>query len=637
MDVPHPQLDVEPLVKIPKAKKRPLTITDIATSRYRGIYNDAGADSGSSLVVGVRPSHEKPLDGQEAVASKIRATEKVSPVKQVTKSRKGVKKAPKKKKAAPALPKLLSPTAAIRQVNGQNVLFGTSSQLRQPESPTYIRTLQDSLSEAEQRVEDDRQPPLYSRRLGRVRGSRSLWASAARDHDDTLLIAEIPEIPEEDGAAIVAISSEPPEVVTIPVEEAEIAAEAAKEHQRDYEDAGVLISSGEALPDVKPSEEPIEAEMLEDQNPESDGEDLPLPSDDVGFGAFEEFQPDTFILPIRSSSPIRDDTHRGRGSPCRTSGQDRPALQPLPVNLSSPIKSSFKMPPVLDAGDSKAFGGQQGQSCDVEIIEGMSGQKGKSVRASTTRNKAKDQSTKPIKAAATKSVSKASNNANHAAVEPTNPAGTTRKTKSLSVLEKTISGHLDKPVMEQDANREDKSDIPLVIERGWTHIDEIEDSEPELSPSPPNISRHFTSLGPTLQLSPSKEASSSTGVKKVRGKGKGNDSPKKSNSNMSRVPPKSKQPPVADAVFMNITKVIKSAPSTLDPTKLSWHERMLLYEPIIIEDLTEWLREQKVSGPVSGAKGKDGREGPLEYWVVRNWCERNSICCGWKGGSRGRA
>jgi hypothetical protein len=62
----------------------------------------------------------------------------------------------------------------------------------------------------------------------------------------------------------------------------------------------------------------------------------------------------------------------------------------------------------------------------------------------------------------------------------------------------------------------------------------------------------------------------------------------------------------------------------LNPT---WHEKILLYDPIILEDLTAWLNVEGL-----GLVGEDGEVSALE---VRDWCESNGICCLWKGGWRG--
>jgi hypothetical protein len=55
---------------------------------------------------------------------------------------------------------------------------------------------------------------------------------------------------------------------------------------------------------------------------------------------------------------------------------------------------------------------------------------------------------------------------------------------------------------------------------------------------------------------------------------------------------------------------------------------MLLYDPIIVEDLTLWLN--------LGQLGKVGHDGEVSPAAVKKWCESRSICCLWKVNLRGK-
>ncbi|ESZ92763.1 hypothetical protein SBOR_6875 [Sclerotinia borealis F-4128] len=85
-------------------------------------------------------------------------------------------------------------------------------------------------------------------------------------------------------------------------------------------------------------------------------------------------------------------------------------------------------------------------------------------------------------------------------------------------------------------------------------------------------------------------------------------------------------------LFTHISTAITSAPPSQDPSSPSWHEKILLYDPIVLEDLTSWLN----TGALGGV-GWDGEVAPKE---VKKWCESKSICCLWKenqgGGARSR-
>ena len=83
------------------------------------------------------------------------------------------------------------------------------------------------------------------------------------------------------------------------------------------------------------------------------------------------------------------------------------------------------------------------------------------------------------------------------------------------------------------------------------------------------------------------------------------------------------------SLFTHITNAVADASPSRDPPNPTWHEKILLYDPIILEDLTVWLN--------TGALQKAGWHGEVEPKEVKKWCESKSICCLWKENLRGRA
>ncbi|KOS17530.1 Structure-specific endonuclease subunit SLX4 [Escovopsis weberi] len=73
------------------------------------------------------------------------------------------------------------------------------------------------------------------------------------------------------------------------------------------------------------------------------------------------------------------------------------------------------------------------------------------------------------------------------------------------------------------------------------------------------------------------------------------------------------------STFSYVTRAVRSAPRATDPAKPSWHEKMLLYDPIILEDLTAWLN--------GGELSRVGYDGEVSVADVKRWCESRSICC----------
>jgi hypothetical protein len=82
------------------------------------------------------------------------------------------------------------------------------------------------------------------------------------------------------------------------------------------------------------------------------------------------------------------------------------------------------------------------------------------------------------------------------------------------------------------------------------------------------------------------------------------------------------------SLFRYITQAVVGAPRTRDPADPSWHEKMLMYDPIILEDLTAWLN--------SGQLDKVGYDGEVAPGDVKKWCESKSVCCLWRVNLRGK-
>ncbi len=85
-------------------------------------------------------------------------------------------------------------------------------------------------------------------------------------------------------------------------------------------------------------------------------------------------------------------------------------------------------------------------------------------------------------------------------------------------------------------------------------------------------------------------------------------------------------------LFAQMTKAITTFPPTNDIKDLTFHEKILMYEPVVLEDLTTWLNTEGLA--------LVGEDDEVEPAMVKEWCEEKSVCCLWRenlrGGSRGR-
>jgi Slx4 endonuclease len=91
----------------------------------------------------------------------------------------------------------------------------------------------------------------------------------------------------------------------------------------------------------------------------------------------------------------------------------------------------------------------------------------------------------------------------------------------------------------------------------------------------------------------------------------------------------SQPPPLPDQITLAITTFQRPRTSSTHNSKTTptFHEKILMYDPIVLEDLAAWLNTEGFK-----AIGEDREVGPIE---VREWCEGRGVCCLWRGGWRG--
>lgn len=179
-------------------------------------------------------------------------------------------------------------------------------------------------------------------------------------------------------------------------------------------------------------------------------------------------------------------------------------------------------------------------------------------------------------------------------------------------------------------------------------IDEISDSDAPATPSPPRR-RATASLSPVhplpLEITSAQPPEHAAIPLPTTG--------------AALKPTDAQWPDIMKPLFSKITTTVKTAARSTDPAKPSWHQKILLYDPIVLEDFTAWLNERGLRIGVTRRKAKTaakkGRkkkaaveeavapeepgfevvEEQLQAWMVQKWCEEKSVCCLWKEGMRG--
>jgi hypothetical protein len=461
------------------------------------------------------------------------------------------KVASKPKTVAFIVPKLLSPKQHAGKLKRQEILFGTSSQLIQDDSPRFTREMQqvshDSLVDDDE-LEDGYSSPIPLRHTEAVRRSRGkLWAESA--HADV----------DADWHRISDFEQPTVNLETQSMKQNHIYLEQAST------DATETVVDTTLL---RPTKADAETGLRESSPVASNGfwltensATLPVTSNGMGL---------SLATAVTISSSPRPST-----SPART------ALRPLSTNTKSPRK---QQPIGIDVG----------------------------LRKATTNNES-DMTTKESTASPTKRPRGRPRKEDIHSEQPPSPVkqrGRPRRIVASSPSSLTPKKRRKPPKVATSL----AMGLAIDADAGFQHIDDIEDSEVDDTPSTPRR-RGAASSSPQLPLTTSTKESEPTG--------------KRANTTILN-DQHPRWPKVKAKLFQEITSIVKSAPPTGDIRKPSWHEKMLLYDPIVLEDLTAWLNEQGLK-----VEGKDSASVDISCWMVQSWCENNSICCLWKEGLRG--
>ncbi|GIJ82806.1 5'-flap endonuclease [Aspergillus pseudoviridinutans] len=186
-----------------------------------------------------------------------------------------------------------------------------------------------------------------------------------------------------------------------------------------------------------------------------------------------------------------------------------------------------------------------------------------------------------------------------------------KESACLAEEAKPIAALEDKP--SHTANKSSQA----LAKSSFADVEEIEDSEDELIPSPSRLQSHYKRH--MSESSSSQPLPVSTMP----------SSPTRTNADSGTKPsPDSVAESSLPDLASQITKAIRLQPRSFSVgcKRPSWHEKILMYDPIVLEDFATWLNIEGL-----GLVHED-REVSAEF--VRQWCESNGICCGFRKNSR---
>ncbi|PNY24350.1 Structure-specific endonuclease subunit SLX4 [Tolypocladium capitatum] len=586
-DASEPPKPEKSPIKQKAPKKKPRTITGLATAAYR------------------LPTQPDPVlvadnDNQETEASKSFLTGKGK-----AKPRKRASRAMKKPPPPPKT-SLLSPGAALRQVARQDFLFGTSSQLAQGPSPSVLRDLQAATGNSNHLDCIDFVTPVNSDAIEPPDRRPTLWDAAARDADGDLFDLEVRNFADSSQRLLEPAAEDDPFGYVRAAEDPVALPDLPAESKWRGDDSFVNLSDILPAPGRKPME------IVDDGSHFSSGSELSTGTTTgrhvaSGRGHDKELQrghedgkqaeDDLKCRPASKEPPSR---------PSYELCSDAQLAKQVAQYGFKPIKKRTAMIALLE----QCWRGGAGTGAGLGSVRSASTVAGASKGASKTSTTSAAETAKGTRprgrprklSGASQGDTQEPPPSAQPSESPKRPRGRPRKDSVASpprASTATRAKALVTTASQPPATPKRKAKSKAVIEIPDSDSDVAGDLSASPCSSPDATFSPAQSVDLTLSLDEDTELSLS-------------------------MPPTDQQ----SALFLHITKAVTTSPRTTDPAKPSWHEKILLYDPIVLEDLTSWLN--------CGQLTRVGYDGEASVGEVKKWCESKSVCCLWKVNLRGK-
>lgn len=484
-----------------------------------------------------------------------------------------VKKASKSKKEAPPPPVLLSPVAALELANRQEFIFGTSSQLAREEDNGFLRDLHQAMHLSNQLGDpfSDDLPPLGNVAIATestcIKTKPSLW--------------EVASMIEEEGYRDV-------EVLDL-CHSSQVEIHFAKTHASRTEAAGQYLPTPEAGGDWY---------RLDDVSPSTQADNnLATASNSA---ALVEAVVPSYVAPIEPSGG------KTSSQPGQTSGDAQKATsqfdKPMELSRSAqcPDFESYSTAQLANEIASYKFKPIKKREQMISLLERCWKGKQKTalgaVGGHTLINKTSGEFPLPQPTQNPEAILVAS-----PPMPRGRPQNNTVVTASVAKRKTKTKTVRSSPVDETEtgvrltSKRRTKKPTPVP--------EEISDSDTPPAPSPPRRRASQIRSPPPLPLV-------TDDIENIT-------VPLLSPSSQER------------ELFTHITKAVTTAPRSTNPQVPSWYEKILMYDPILLEDLTRWLNTEGL--------GTVGYDGEAQAVQVKAWCRSKSICCLWKESSRSKS
>lgn len=481
---------------------------------------------------------------------------------------------------------VLSPDEAFRSLENQDLVFGTCSQLEREESPHTLQELEQAIRASEDLAFNGNEQTAVAKAASKsavscLTGTRNLWEVAARDSDGSLVQAR----------KINTIAQEKDTKVKRPV---------------NWEDED-WFELDYGMPNPPSKKKQSSSEKVSDS------------TTDLSLSGSREPLIQTADDATEKTAPIQNITTQQPQMPQYSGFTDTELAQQISKYGFKSVRGRKKMIDLLQ----KCWESKHGSSNKTAPVSsqrpllpetetakpsGPAQSKDQSVTAEKGMQKkpvrSKTQSKKPIVSKQKAPLSSAQTAIPKEAMAVSSPKTTPKPAKRRS----------------------------QALPRSFIDVEEIQDSEDESISSPSQVQKRYINIStscnsatePFLDIQTKEITESSSRLKttafKPANAAKSLPEPDKTASSK-----RSSLPDLAS----QITKAVRSQPllsplssSSGSRSRPTWHEKILMFDPIILEDFTTWLNVEGL--------GLVGEDREIHAAMAREWCESKGICCCWK-------
>ncbi|RDW57570.1 protein slx4 [Aspergillus mulundensis] len=513
----------------------------------------------------------------------------------------GAKSKSRKKKTADENPAfniprtVCPPEEASKSLDQQVLVFGTCSQLEREDSPTLLKDTQVALQESEK--ESARHPCLssgiarQSSAVLRFATRRNLWSVAARDAEGQVADVEVVNLVD---------SPETTKSITLPLD-----GDKEKYKALSSPDASIQIASS-----------------LDDEE-RNDGNG----SAATGTSSLSD------MLAAKCSTSI-DGTLNYELAATKSYTVEQPACKKPKATHQQSMPSYQGKTDLQLASEVQSYGFKplKNRQKNIELLEKCWLAK----QGPATHVASEETATNPSASEAnmTEEEAKQSESATQKRTTKARPQPQSTKDNCDTTTNAAAMDENKQPSLSPRPKSRPQHQPPL--KRSYMEVEEIEDSEDESLPSPTALLSQFIRSPPQKEekanknkkqkqkhqelhtstipssLSPSASAPLSSRLQSRQFKAA---------QTKAALPANSVLPDLGE----QITKAVRAQPrqslsqSPDGRKRFSWHEKILMYDPICLEDFTAWLNTEGL------ALVNEDRE--VTPGFVRQWCESKGICC----------